>query len=57
MKYTNAASRHVPAVGFTLFVLAILAPHGAIAQFGTGSPVEPTEQADGPAPPRDLTGV
>ncbi len=57
MTKTKLASRHAPALGLALFALAVAIPSGAIAQFGTGSPAEVTEQAGGPAPPRDLTGV
>lgn len=55
----NAVGRLESALGLAVLVLAgAIFPAKSFGQYGTGQPVDlPTEQEDGPAPPRDLTGV
>jgi hypothetical protein len=47
--------RPLPVSVLTTLLLALGTP--ALAQYGTGAPVDADEQPDGPAPARDLTGV
>jgi len=57
MNNTNAAGRHAPILALALLALAVPFSPTSLAQYGTGAPATDDEQEDGPAPPRDLTGV